>query len=314
MRHLKALLFATFCASISSPSGAQYLMIQFDIYEDAETLERSLKLDFRSPRDGILVTHSRRHPAPEGPVRVAFESLLVELLGGGIDLASVDFGEFDEGPHTRLTIEIDDDDNHLAYSQRLMLDRLPLPALQLMQIFRAPGDETAAFMAQLAQLQARHPSRFADEMAQWRAEQERRNAPEPPKVIAETEILREDLRDARDRLNRTQADLADARRQLRQLKEESVAEAVAETAADAVAEGTKPAARPTTMAALADAERRVEAQNAQIAALRVQLGELQALLDQAAARDTEAQIRIQELGAALNQALAQVAAEQAKDQ
>ena len=50
--------------------------------------------------------------------------------------------------------------------------------------------------------------------------------------------------------------------------------------------------------------------NQQIAALRGQLGTLQAVLDASAAKDSEANVQIGALGSQLNQALAQVAAEQ----
>ena len=56
--------------------------------------------------------------------------------------------------------------------------------------------------------------------------------------------------------------------------------------------------------------RKVALLNEQIAALRGQLGELQALLDDAQARDASAQVQVEALGSQLNAALAQVAAEQ----
>lgn len=50
--------------------------------------------------------------------------------------------------------------------------------------------------------------------------------------------------------------------------------------------------------------------NQQVAALRGQLADLQAVLDAAKARDTEAKVQVEALGSQLNTALAQVAAEQ----
>ncbi|MFT3690279.1 peptidoglycan -binding protein [Paenirhodobacter sp.] len=50
--------------------------------------------------------------------------------------------------------------------------------------------------------------------------------------------------------------------------------------------------------------------NAQVAALRTQLNELQGVLDAAQARDTAAKVQVEALGTQLNAALAQVAAEQ----
>ncbi|MEM9583606.1 MAG: peptidoglycan -binding protein [Pseudomonadota bacterium] len=63
-------------------------------------------------------------------------------------------------------------------------------------------------------------------------------------------------------------------------------------------------------AASAESQRQVEALNQQVAALRNQLGSLQALLDDAGLRDEAANVQISALGSQLNTALAQVAAEQ----
>ena len=60
----------------------------------------------------------------------------------------------------------------------------------------------------------------------------------------------------------------------------------------------------------AESARKVALLNQQIAALRTQLGSLQALLDDAAERDVAAQVQIESLGSRLNAALAQVASEQ----
>lgn len=58
------------------------------------------------------------------------------------------------------------------------------------------------------------------------------------------------------------------------------------------------------------AARQVELLNQQIAALRGQLGALQAVLDEASSQDVEAQVQLDNLGSQLNAALAQVASEQ----
>jgi chemotaxis protein MotB len=58
------------------------------------------------------------------------------------------------------------------------------------------------------------------------------------------------------------------------------------------------------------AAREVELLNQQVAALRSQLGSLQAVLDEAKARDEAAKVQLESLGNDLNAALAQVAAEQ----
>ena len=58
------------------------------------------------------------------------------------------------------------------------------------------------------------------------------------------------------------------------------------------------------------AEKQAELLNQQVSALRDQLGELQAMLDASDARDRASQVQLQNLGSRLNQALAQVAAEE----
>jgi chemotaxis protein MotB len=82
-------------------------------------------------------------------------------------------------------------------------------------------------------------------------------------------------------------------------------------------EGAKDAALSAARAALLAeqdkslaAAREVELLNQQIAALRAQLGSLQQILDESAARDAAAQVQLDSLGSELNAALAQVAAEQ----
>ncbi|MGJ8617593.1 MAG: peptidoglycan -binding protein [Sulfitobacter sp.] len=62
----------------------------------------------------------------------------------------------------------------------------------------------------------------------------------------------------------------------------------------------------------AKAQRQTELLNQQVAALRSQLGNLQALLDDATARDAAKNIELQSLGSDLNTALARVAAEQTR--
>ncbi len=60
----------------------------------------------------------------------------------------------------------------------------------------------------------------------------------------------------------------------------------------------------------AEGQRKMALLNEQVAALRGQLASLQGLLDASAARDADAKVQIEALGAQLNSALAQVAAEQ----
>lgn len=91
-------------------------------------------------------------------------------------------------------------------------------------------------------------------------------------------------------------------------------------AARSVTEGDQKATLLATAQAALTAEqakslesaRKTEVLNQQIAALRVQLGELQGLLDASAAVDSSNKVQIEALGSQLNAALAQVASEQKK--
>jgi len=60
----------------------------------------------------------------------------------------------------------------------------------------------------------------------------------------------------------------------------------------------------------AEGQRKLALLNEQVAALRKQLGALQSLLDDSAAKDVQANIQLQSLGTQLNTALARVAAEE----
>lgn len=62
----------------------------------------------------------------------------------------------------------------------------------------------------------------------------------------------------------------------------------------------------------AEAQRQTELLNQQVGALRTQLGDLQALLDDAVARDAAKSVQLQSLGSDLNTALARVAVEQGR--
>lgn len=101
------------------------------------------------------------------------------------------------------------------------------------------------------------------------------------------------------------AELA-AARAAGQDSERKLTEAEKEAALLAVAQ----AALAEEKAVSAEGARKVALLNEQIAALRSQLGSLQALIDESADRDREAKVQIEALGSQLNTALARVAAEE----
>ncbi|OYX23600.1 MAG: flagellar motor protein [Rhodobacterales bacterium 32-66-7] len=103
----------------------------------------------------------------------------------------------------------------------------------------------------------------------------------------------------------------------RKRAEETLTLLAAARLAAAEGEGAKDVALAAAEAALSAesekalaAAREVELLNQQLAALRSQLGSLQQVLDEAKAEDAAAQVQLETLGADLNTALAQVAAEQ----
>lgn len=132
-------------------------------------------------------------------------------------------------------------------------------------------------------------------------------------------------RDLLTQLTAAQSNSRDADATVKSLREElaiALAEqrAAREDAGTALTEAERQAALLATAnralqneeAASAESRRQVEALNQQIAALRKQVGGLQSLLDDAAAKDVEADVQIAALGSQLNSALARVAAEERK--
>ncbi len=124
-------------------------------------------------------------------------------------------------------------------------------------------------------------------------------------LTAMTLALEEQRQKAEDTLTLLAAAEA-ARRNLDSLQAENVAEIERKDALLAQANSLLAQEK----AASAEAQRQVALLNQQTAALRQQLSSLQALLDESAAKDREAQVQLQTLGSDLNAALAKVAAEQ----
>ena len=176
------------------------------------------------------------------------------------------------------------------------------------------GQKITAFEAQVATLLA----------ARDAAEAEARTTAEALRLDRATiEELRNKLKSSGDELAAMTLALEESRRQAEetltllaaaeaakknlQLDLESRAsEAEQQAALRAVAEQALAAEQGIS----ADSARKVALLNEQIAALRGQLAELQGILDAAQARDSDAQVQVETLGAQLNAALAQVAAEQ----
>ncbi|SDG62095.1 peptidoglycan -binding protein [Sulfitobacter delicatus] len=145
--------------------------------------------------------------------------------------------------------------------------------------------------------------------------------------LAEAEVTKNELnRRLAEALSRVQAleeqgealsgDQADLRERLAQalaakLAAETLAEdktTAAERRAALLAQAEQTLAEEKAVSA--EAQRQTELLNQQVAELRAQLGNLQALLDDAVARDAAKSVELQSLGSELNTALARVAAEE----
>ena len=160
---LCALAFGTLIST--GPTTAQDLTVQFELFSDRETLDQSLTLEFGKEPESVLVTQVRPVPIPVDFAEEALTRLLVELLSGGFDILSADDRQVADGAHARLSIDGSHEASRLVHKQELMLARLPRPALQLLQAFRPHGNEGVAFMAALANLQARDPNAMSEEFA-----------------------------------------------------------------------------------------------------------------------------------------------------
>ncbi|WP_039016982.1 peptidoglycan -binding protein [Halocynthiibacter namhaensis] len=94
------------------------------------------------------------------------------------------------------------------------------------------------------------------------------------------------------------------------LAQEAAAGALSDAERDAILLAQAQEELRGAQAASAESQRAFELLNRQVAELRGQLGALQNLLDEAAARDSAANVQLEALGSQLNSALAQVASEE----
>ncbi len=183
--------------------------------------------------------------------------------------------------------------------------------------------ETAAELAaQRADIQAALAAEQDDAQAVLQAEQEQLRAAQADlqaqlaDATAQNAGLQAELRALRGDLDADAVDREALRAQLAQalaaklaaqtLAEDTTTEAERRAALLAEAQRALSAEEETSAAA----QRQTELLNQQVAALRGQLGDLQALLDDARARDAAQEIELQSLGSDLNTALARVAVEE----
>lgn len=183
---------------------------------------------------------------------------------------------------------------------------------------RREAEETLTLLAAARAAEADLDSRLSQTLL--RLQEAEKSISEGEDAQENAARLRAEIEALRGRLDETSAELTEERDDLRaQLAEALAAKLAAETLAeDTTTEAEKRAALlAAARSALAEeeatsaaAQRQTELLNQQVAALRQQLGDLQALLDDAVARDAAQSVELQSLGSELNTALARVAAEQ----
>jgi chemotaxis protein MotB len=183
---------------------------------------------------------------------------------------------------------------------------------------RREAEETLTLLAAARAAEADLDSRLSQTLL--RLQEAEKSISEGEDAQENAARLRAEIEALRGRLDETSAELTEERDDLRaQLAQALAAKLAAETLAeDTTSEAEKRAALlAAARSALAEeeatsaaAQRQTELLNQQVAALRQQLGDLQALLDDAVARDAAQSVELQSLGSELNTALARVAAEQ----
>ena len=183
---------------------------------------------------------------------------------------------------------------------------------------RREAEETLTLLAAARAAEADLDSRLSQTLL--RLQEAEKSISEGEDAQENAARLRAEIEALRGRLEETSAELTEERDDLRaQLAQALAAKLAAETLAeDTTSEAEKRAALlAAARSALAEeeatsaaAQRQTELLNQQVAALRQQLGDLQALLDDAVARDAAQSVELQSLGSELNTALARVAAEQ----
>ena len=183
---------------------------------------------------------------------------------------------------------------------------------------RREAEETLTLLAAARAAEADLDSRLSQTLL--RLQEAEKSISEGEDAQENAARLRAEIESLRGRLDETSAELTEERDDLRaQLAQALAAKLAAETLAeDTSSEAEKRAALlAAARSALAEeeatsaaAQRQTELLNQQVAALRQQLGDLQALLDDAVARDAAQSVELQSLGSELNTALARVAAEQ----
>ncbi|MER5172322.1 peptidoglycan -binding protein [Thioclava kandeliae] len=175
----------------------------------------------------------------------------------------------------------------------------------------AAGEKITAFEAQVAQL-------LAAQQAQADASDEKLRVSQ-----ATIDDLRAKLQSSGDEISAMTLALEEARKQAEDtLTKLAAAQAAREDLQGRLDQQLTEAERQAALKAVADkaladqksisteAARKVELLNQQIAALRGQLGQLQAVLDDSQSRSATSRSQIESLGTQLNSALAQLAAEQ----
>ncbi len=276
---------------------------------DAELTAMTLSLEARRREAEETLTLLAAAEA----ARKTLDARLAEALAR-IDAARAETGARDAlvGRLTRVLSRLQADKAETART----LDALRAQLSQQQADGAATEDALRAQLAQAQAAQARLQSELDGLRADLSAARDGSEAAAQDRAALETRLLR-----ALEDLERAQAAASD--RELLQARlaaalaardeaETGAAEerSLAEQRAALLAQARDTLAREKRVSA--DAQRQTALLNQQVAALRAQLGGLQALLDDFEERDAAAKVQLQTLGADLNAALARAASEERK--
>lgn len=250
--------------------------MKFELLGDQSRLERSLQVDLDERRNELRVTHVKFISLDDRMTERAFEAIMRDLLGSGLDVIRAE-DNLPDGPHVRYSVDISFGGQSTSLKQNILIQRLPEPALRLMQALGVGGEPGVSFLAAMSGRSLREVTELRAEVAMLE-----RRLDEPMPDLACPELPR-----ASSVEPAVEPEAASTARTSARIFEEELSSA---------------------RAARDEAQREVQLLRSQVEAMRTQLASLQVLLDESSARDAESQVQIETLGAQLNMALARAAA------
>jgi len=297
------------------------------------TEQEALNLALARARDEVdAQTEAARLAAAQ---REALEAMIADLKSAAADretslaeaLARLDAGAAET---TALSTRVSELEANLSDEEKRRLEEAAAAEELRRRLADAQGALSDAEREKLAEVAAAEALREKLQNAQEELtamtlalEEQRKKAEDTLTLLAGAEAAKKDL-DARlaaallesQTLRDTAGGETELRDQLAQAlaaklaAEQGQQSAMSEAEQRATLLAAANAALAREEATSAEAQRKVELLNQQLAALRSQLGALQQVLDESDQRDADAQVQIDSLGSRLNTALAQVAAEE----